>query len=177
MSFLGKEGFFFFSSWLDSGSLIERLVGYKALKPENTVLVCRCVQTSSQLFRGHFYILGGFIFLLLFMLLLTWQKNIINYVFAGNNIENSEMFGKEGIWKSRYPTDFPRGWGLAALIVEPWRQGLSQRLVKGVSLWGSCGGQGSGRAGLASRVCAQQPPRAPCCEIHSITTLEFLSLE
>lgn len=72
MSFLGKEGgFVFFFILLDSGSLIERLVGYKALKAENTVLVCRCVQTSSPLFRGHFYILGGFIFLLLFMLFLT----------------------------------------------------------------------------------------------------------
>lgn len=78
MSFLGKEGFFFFFILLDSGSLIERLVGYKALKAENTVLVCRYVQTSSPLFRGHFYILGGFIFLLLFMLFLTWLTEKYN---------------------------------------------------------------------------------------------------
>lgn len=39
MFFLAKEGFLF-SSLLDLGSLIEWLVGYKALKAENTVLVC-----------------------------------------------------------------------------------------------------------------------------------------
>lgn len=84
MSFLGKEGFLF-SSWLDSGSLIQWLVGYKVLKAENTVLVCRCVQTSSRLFRGHFYILGGFIFLLLFMLFLIQLTEKYNEVSACRN--------------------------------------------------------------------------------------------
>lgn len=32
-------------------------------------------------------------------------------MFAGNNIEDSEMSGSEGIWKSLYLADFPRGWG------------------------------------------------------------------
>lgn len=51
------------------------------------------------------------------------------------------MSGSGRIWKSLYLTDFPRDWGLEALLVELWKQGLFQRLVRGVSLWGSCGGR------------------------------------
>lgn len=109
MSFLGKEAFLF-SSWLDLGSLIQQLAGYKILKAENTVLVCRCVQTSSRLFRGHFHILAGFIFLFLFYVVSYLAYRKINCVLSGNNIQNHELLESEGTLKSLYLSDFSRSW-------------------------------------------------------------------
>lgn len=74
--------------------------------------------------------------------------------------------GNHSLWLT-----FQGALGLDALLVELWKQGLFKRLVRGVSLWGSCTGQASGLAGPPSRVCDQQTLRAPCYEVHSIGCL------
>lgn len=105
MAFSGKVGFLF-SSWLDLGSLIKWLVGYKVLKAENIVLVCRCFQTSPPVIqrtflysrRIHilvpFYVVGVFFFF--FPFLPDSQKNIescvlVGAIFRSMNWKNSEI--------------------------------------------------------------------------------------
>lgn len=74
--------------------------------------------------------------------------------------------GNHSLWMT-----FQGAVGIDALLVELQKQGLFQRLVRGISLWGGYTWQGSGLPGPASRVCDQQTPRTPCYEIHSIEYL------
>lgn len=172
MSFLGKKGFLF-SSWLDSGSLIEWLVGYKVLKAENTVLVCRCVQTSSLVIQRTLLYSRKIHILVPFYVVshLIYIQNIINWVPAGTIFRTMNCLEVKRPWNHSIQ-------GTRDLICCYWSSGervYSRGWWEEFLCWAFVWGREGGWLGPDSWVCDLQTLRALCYDIHSIAILKFLT--